>query len=66
AERGWTFKQAVNSLLRVGLAGPARGRRYRVPTRAMGLRPGVDLASGLAMADEMEDAAVVAKLELRK
>jgi hypothetical protein len=64
AERGWTFKQAVNSLLRAGLAGPARPRRYRVPARRLGLRPGVD--PSLRLAAELEDAALTQKLELRK
>ena len=66
AERGWTFKAAVNSLLRSGLASPGRGRRYRVPSRRMGLRPGVDLSSVLGMAADLEDAEILRKLELRK
>ena len=66
AERGWTFKQAVNSLLRAGLAAPSRARRYRVPTRRMGLREGVDLASALRAATDIEDAEILRKLDLRK
>jgi Arc/MetJ family transcription regulator len=66
AERGWTFKTAVNSLLRAGLAAPVRGRRYRTPSRDLGLLDGVDLDSATHLAAELEDAEIVRKLELRK
>ena len=68
AERGVTFKEAVNAALRQGLA-PARTRgavRYRVPARNLGLRPGVDLDKALQLAGQVEDDEVVRKLELRK
>jgi hypothetical protein len=68
-ERGVSFKEALNSALRRGLAsGPRseRSRRYRLPSRRLGLRPGVDLEHALRMAGELDDAETVRKLELRK
>ena len=66
-ERGISFKEAVNSTIRRGLAdGRAADRPYRVKARPMGLRPGIDLTKALALADELEDAEIIRKLELRK
>ena len=68
AERGVTFKEALNAAVRQGLA-PTRARgtaRYRVPARNLGLRTGVDLDKALQLAGEVEDDEVVRKLELRK
>ena len=68
AERGVSFKEALNTALRHGLAPrrEASSERYRVPTRDLGLRPGVDLDKALQLAGELEDVEVVRKLELRK
>lgn len=66
-ERGVSFKEALNSALRLGLsrgAGPARP--YRLPTRRMGLRAGINLDKALRLAAELEDAETIRKLELRK
>jgi Ribbon-helix-helix protein, copG family len=67
-ERGVSFKEALNSALRRGLAsGEPRGRRrYRVASRPLGLRPGVDLEHALRLAGELDDAETIRKLELRK
>lgn len=66
-ERGTGFKDVLNSVVRAGLrGGPARAAPYRVPTRRLGLRPGVDLTKALTMAADDEDAETVRKLELRK
>jgi hypothetical protein len=65
-ERNLSFKEVVNSTLRVGLHGEQQARAYRVPTRRLGLRPGVDLADALRLAADLEDAETVRKLELRK
>jgi hypothetical protein len=66
-ERGLPFKQALNALLRVGLAsGTPTSKPYAVPSRALGLRPGVDLDKALRLAGELEDEEIVRKLELRK
>jgi hypothetical protein len=66
-ERGVSFKMALNESVRAGLGGSARSaRRYRMPTRRMGVRGGVDLDSALRLAGELEDAESVRKLQLRK
>jgi hypothetical protein len=66
-ERGISFKEALNSTLRRGLSqGPGAPRPYRLRTRRMGLRPGIDLDKALALAAELEDAETIRKLELRK
>jgi hypothetical protein len=57
-------KQVVNEALRRGLTGPA-GRRprkpYRVRPHTARLLPGVDRGRFNALADELEDAAIVAR-----
>ena len=67
-ERGVSFKEALNGALRRGLGNnaPTPKRPYRLPSRALGLRPGVDLEHALHLAGELEDAETVRKLELRK
>jgi len=66
-ERGTSFKQALNSTLRLGLtAGRGPAQRYEVPTFPMRLRPGIDLDKSLRLAAQLEDEEIVRKLELRK
>lgn len=67
-ERGVSFKEALNNALRLGLATGAAGpaRPYRVPSKRMGLRRGIDLDQALRLAAELEDEETVRKLELRK
>lgn len=66
-ERGQSFKAVLNDALRVGLGvGGRQSRRYRVPVRSLGVRPGVDLNHALHLAGELEDAETVRKLRLRK
>jgi hypothetical protein len=65
-ERGQSFKEALNAAVRAGLAPTVRGRRYRVPARDLGVRPGVDLDSALQLAAELDDEQIRRKLELRK
>lgn len=66
-EQGISFKEALNSNVRRGLesAGVA-ARAYRVPTRRLGVRPGVNLDRALQLAGELEDAETLRKLQLRK
>lgn len=67
AERGVTFKEALNGLLRAGMSADAGGARpYRVPARRLGLRPGIDLDKALRLASSLEDDETLRKLELRK
>jgi len=66
-ERGISFKEALNAAVRAGLGvGSVTSRPYRMVTRPMRRRPGVDLDKALVLADEMEDAELVRKLDLRK
>jgi hypothetical protein len=66
-ERGVSFKAALNDAVRAGLGSDARtSRRYRMPTRRMGVKRGVDLDRALRMAGDLEDAEMVRKLEMRK
>jgi hypothetical protein len=65
--RNLSFKAALNSAVRAGLAAERGGSRaYKVPTRLMGLRPGIHLAHALRLADSLEDEEIARKLELRK
>jgi hypothetical protein len=67
-ERGVSFTETLNSTLRHGLAsGPEGSRRpYRLASRRLDLRPGIDLEHALRVAAELEDAETIRKLELRK
>jgi hypothetical protein len=66
-ERGISFKEALNSNVRRGLESTGVGARpYRVPTRRLGARPGVNLDKALQLAGELEDAETMRKLQLRK
>ena len=65
-ERGISFKEAVNGAIRRGLTDSTAGKPYRMPTRPMGLRPGIDLDKALRLAGELEDEEIVRKLQLRK
>ncbi len=67
AERGTSFKETLNAAVRAGLAGSAeQSSLYRLPSRKLGLRPGIDLDKALQLAGELEDEETVRKLELRK
>lgn len=67
AQRGQSFKEALNGVLRVGLSSSAPVTQpYRVPTRPLGLRQGVDLDKALQLAGQLEDEEVVRELALRK
>jgi hypothetical protein len=67
-ERGVSFREALNDVLRRGLGQGSQppAQRYEVPVRSLGLRPGIDLDKALALAAELEDDETVRKLELRK
>lgn len=65
ADRGVTFKQAVNDAIRNGLVPPTPAEPYRVRPTAMGA-PLVPLTKALQLAGEFEDEAIIAKLALRK
>lgn len=66
-ERGISFKEALNTMLRAGLGAEAPAKRgYRLPVRRLGLKPGIDLDRALRLASELEDEETIRKLELRK
>ena len=59
---------ALNDAVRSALGGGGRRsvRRYRVPTRRMGVRKGIDLDHAGRLLGEFEDEEVARKLALRK
>jgi hypothetical protein len=66
-ERGISFKEAVNSSVRRGLqSAEGASRPYRVRSRRLEIKPGVNLDRALALAGGLEDAESVRKLALRK
>jgi predicted transcriptional regulator len=66
-ERGMSFKATINAVLRAGLGGGSRAARpYRMPSRRMGVREGVDLDHAGRLVGELEDAEIIRKLQLRK
>lgn len=66
-QRGISFKQALNVMLRAALtAQSGTARPYRLRARRLGLRPGVELDRALHLASALEDEETVRKLELRK
>lgn len=65
-ERGMSFKAVLNDAVRRGLSGEPTKKRYRTPSRDMGLRPGFDIDKALTLATADEDAEVLRKLALRK
>lgn len=66
-ERGVSFKEALNAAVRAGLRpGLPNARRYRVPSRQLGLRPGTDLTGALQLAAALEAEELVHRLERRR
>lgn len=66
-ERDLTFKEALNAAIRTGLAGQRRPvKPFRQRTYNMGARQGINLTKALTLADDLEDRAILQKLELRK
>ena len=65
-ERQVSFKVALNEAVRAGLGVGSGARPYRVPSRRMGARPEVDLDRALALADRLEDAETLRKLDAGK
>jgi len=66
-ERGVPLRVVINDALRQGVGSAhGDGGAYRLPTRALGVRPGVDLDKALALAGQQEDDEIARKLELRK
>lgn len=67
AQQGVPFKDVLNRTLRAGLAqGAGRPEGFRQRTAPLGLQAGLDLDRAGRLADELEDAERLRKLELRK
>lgn len=62
-ERGLSFKEAVNSAIRAGLAGP--DTQFETPVFDMG-EPAVPLTKALQLAGELEDEELSRRLAARK
>ena len=66
-ERGVPLRVVINEALRNGVsAGREPGEPYTLPSRPLGVRPGIDLDKALALAGDLEDDEIAHKLELRK
>ena len=66
-ERGISFKEALNTNVRRGLESETvAAKPYRLPTRRLGVRSGIDLDKALGLAADLEDAEIRRKLDLRK
>ena len=66
-QRNVSFKVALNRAIRDGLIAARGGSRpYKVPSRTMHLRPGLDLTKALQLAGNLEDEEILRRLELRK
>ena len=67
AQQGVPFKDVLNRTLRAGLAqGSGQPSEFCQRTAPLELRPGLDLDRAGRLADELEDAERLRKLELRK
>lgn len=65
--QGVSFKEAVNSNLRRGLAGGEPvASPYRVRPRPMGAKPGLDLDRARDLADRLEGEEVLRKMSVGK
>jgi hypothetical protein len=63
-EQDLPFKQVVNDAVRAGLAASNGSRQpYRMTPMNLRLRPDVDYTKALQMAADLEDAAIIRKLQ---
>jgi len=66
-ERGVPLRTVINDALRAGIQpGADAAPPYTLPTRRLGVRPGIDLDKSLRLAAQLEDDEIVRKLDLRK
>jgi hypothetical protein len=66
-KRNLPFKVVLNDAVRKGLsADRTTSRPYKLPSRPMYLKPGIDLTKAHQMAADLEDEEIIRKLELRK
>ena len=53
---GLSFKAALNQVIRLGMqakSAPPKAKKYRTPTKALGLKPGIDPVRLNALVDEL-------------
>jgi len=65
-ERGLSFKQAINRVIRGALALTRQAAPFSTPTFSMGFNPAVPFDKALRLASELEDEELVRKLATRK
>lgn len=68
-ERGVPLRVVINDALRAGVNAAGRHSSdvpYRLPSRRLSARPGVNLDKALSLAGELEDDEISRKLDLRK
>ena len=66
-ERGISFKEALNTAVRSGLAGTREDASpHAMRTFDLGIRPGVNIDKANQLAADLEDEAILAKMDLRK
>ena len=61
---GLSFKSALNHVIRLGVqakSAPLKGKKYRTPTMALGLKPGIDPTRFNALVDELETNSLIGK-----
>ena len=59
---GLSFKAAINRAIRLGLqtaSAPPKPKKYRTPTKALGIKPGIDPLRFNALVDELETDAFI-------
>lgn len=61
-EHGTSFKETINEALRAGLTKAPDARPFTVETRPLGLRPGIDLTKANALAAQLEDDELIARM----
>ncbi len=66
AERGISFKEAVNLAIRRGLSPERTGASFSTPTFAMGAHPRVNLDKALRLAADLEDEEVIREIAVWK
>jgi len=65
-EKGVSFKEAINTAIRMGLGGPKKNRKpFRQKTYNMGV-PSVPLRKALQLAANLEDEEIIRDLTIRK
>ena len=60
--RNEPFEVALDNAVRAGIAAEHNSAKpYKVPSRPMGVRPGIDLTHALQMAADLEDEEIIRK-----